>query len=356
MQKQKETIAVIHDSVPALEAVRAALSSYYAFSEIPLEKYVSGGAVNAAVNIFCADFDAKGASDQVNKALKICEGATLFVLPTGDEDSAAPIRQGAKSSYFTLPLDSDRFRASLIAILNKSVEKTWSTLEPLKRKALKSAVASFEKCFDQVANGEPIPLEDIKNSCEHIRRAAELGGLDSWISALDDHHDYSFRHSMFVCGTLTYFAHAMGIRGTDLDALTLGGLLHDIGKCRIPLSILDKPGKLDDSEWKIMKQHPVHSREILELENDLEKNLIGMAVYHHEKLDGTGYPDGLSGLKINDHVRLTSIADVYAALIDRRAYKGAMPSEKALDLMSTLKYQLDMDLLREFRSFTLDKG
>ncbi|NNE84586.1 MAG: HD domain-containing protein [Alphaproteobacteria bacterium] len=349
-------IGVIYDSKQAYEAVSSALSSYFQFRKIPFEDCATDGALDASLNIFCVNIGDKTTFERVKGAIKNSQGETLFVLPTHNSDSISQLHHLTTADHFVLPLDAEQFRTATKSALNRSVEKTWSALEPVKQKALKSAVVSFGKCFDQVANGEPIPLDDIKDSCQHICDAAELGGLDNWINALDDHHDYSFRHSMFVCGSLTYFAHAMGICGAELDQLTLGGLLHDIGKSRIPLEILDKPGKLDDREWVIMKQHPVYSQEILDRENDFDANLIAMAVYHHEKLDGSGYPDGLSGAKINDHIRLTAIADVYSALIDKRSYKGSMTSEAALEMMGGFKGHLDMDLVREFRSFTLDNG
>lgn len=183
-----------------------------------------------------------------------------------------------------------------------------------------------------------------------------MGAFDTWIDALANHHNYSFRHSMFVCGTLTYFAHAIGIGGRDLKRLAVGGLLHDIGKSKVPLEILDKPRELDDSEWRIMRKHPAFSRQILLREHDLDPDTIAMAVHHHEKLDGTGYPDGLSGARISDSTRLTAIADVYSALIDNRSYKGAMTNEQALDLMDTFEGHLDMDLLRAFRTFANENG
>ena len=356
MQVQQADISVIYDNAQAFRAVGAALSSYFGIRQIPLESYATGGSPDAPLSIFCVNMGEKETVEKIKKAIKVCGGEALFVLPTHNSDSIVLLRQYTKADYFLLPLDAEEFRDATKSALNRPAEKAWSVLDPTKRRALKSAVASFKKCFDQVANGEPIPLDDIAISCQHIREAAELGGLDSWIDALDEHHDYSFRHSMFVCGSLSYFAHAMGIRGAELDRLTLGGLLHDIGKCRIPLEILDKPGKLDAREWEVMKQHPVHSRDILCRENDFDPDLTAMAVYHHEKLDGTGYPDGLSGAKINDHIRLTAIADVYSALIDKRGYKGSMNSEAALGIMATLKDELDMDLVREFRTFTLDKG
>ncbi len=356
MQTRSAEIGVVYDSAQAFEAAAAALSGYLTFSKTRLQDYTSDGALDATVNIFCVNIGAKDTFERVKGALKKCPGEVLFVLPVHSSEGIARLRQITKADHFVLPLDGETFRAAIKSALNRRVEKAWSGLEQVKKKALTSAVVSFEKCFDQVASGGPIPLDDIKDSCQHIREAAELGGLDSWISALDEHHDYSFRHSMFVCGSLSYFAHAIGIRGEELDQLTLGGLLHDIGKARIPLEILDKPGKLDDREWEIMKLHPVHSRDILCNENDLDAALVAMAVYHHEKLDGTGYPDGLSGGKINDHVRLTAIADVYSALIDKRSYKGSMTSEEALNMMAEFKGHLDMDLVHKFRDFTLDRG
>lgn len=356
MQTRSTDITILFDSAQASNAVASALSDYFTFRKIPLKEYTADGALDAPLNIFCVNIVGKASYERVKGAINLCQGETLFVLPADNDDKILGLRQHTKADYFLLPLDDEKFRAAVKFSFNRPVEKTWLDMEPVKQKALKSAVISFEKCFDQVAHGGLVPLDDLRASCQHIREAAELGGLDSWIRALDDHHDYSFRHSMFVCGTLAYFAHAIGIRGAQLDELTLGGLLHDIGKCRVPLEILDKPGKLAKPEWAVMMQHPVHSRDILCDENGLDADLIAMAVHHHEKIDGTGYPDGLSGAKINDHVRLTAIADVYSALIDERSYKGSMSSEAAIDMMITLDDHLDMSLMREFRNFTLDKG
>lgn len=104
-----------------------------------------------------------------------------------------------------------------------------------------------------------------------------------------------------------------------------------------------------------MRTHPEHSRAILLRESGLSEEIVAMAVHHHEKLDGTGYPDGLSGAQLNDHARITAIADVYSALIEERAYKPAMPPEKALEMMAGFKGHLDPDLVRAFRSFILER-
>ena len=356
MTLQRSQIGVVFDSALAATAVEEALAGYFNARKVPLRDYATPRALDAAVNIFAVNIGGRDTFERVRGALKMHSGEVVFVLPSHNSDAIARLRQLHKRDPFVLPLHAVEFRAEIKAALNRPVEKTWAALEPTKRQALQSAVVSFEKCFDQVAHGGPVPVEDLSNTCRHIREAAALGGLDSWINALDNHHDYSFRHSMFVCGSLTYFAHALGIRGAELDQLTLGGLLHDIGKCRIPIEILDKPGKLDPRQWETMKLHPVYSRDILCKENDLDGDLTAMAVYHHEKLDGSGYPDGLANRQISDHVRLTAIADVYSALIDKRAYKGSMSSEDALNMMLSFKDHLDLDLVREFRKFTLDRG
>jgi putative nucleotidyltransferase with HDIG domain len=356
MQARNANIAVIYDNITTCKIVVAALAEYFTVRPVPLDEYGANGSLVAALTVFCVDLGAKATFDRLKKSLTSGEHELLFVLPTFNSETIAKLRGYSDADYLISPIVPHELRSLVKKTLNRPVERIWETLHPQKRQALKETVVVFEACFDQAQEGNPLPIEDIQDCCQLIRQAAELGGLDSWIDALDDHHDYSFRHSMFVCGTLAYFAQAIGIRGADLDQLTIGGLLHDIGKARIPLAILDKPGKLDDSEWQIMKQHPVSSQDILRRENDLDPDMVAMAVSHHEKLDGTGYPHGLSGAKINDHVRLTAIADVYSALIDKRAYKGSMTSEAALEIMAQSKDHLDLDLFGSFQSFVLDKG
>ncbi len=321
-----------------------------------LDEYLANGSLNARLHIFCTSLGSNEAFMRVKTAAAACDSERLFVLPTHNSDSISRLRDLGVTDYLVMPIDQAELRAKVKSALNRQVERSWAGLDATKQAALRSSLASFQKCFATVHRGEPLPMEEVHQSCRHICDSAKLGGLSSWIEALDNHHDYSFRHSMFVCGTLTYFASALGIGAADLERLTVGGLLHDIGKSLVPLEILDKPGKLDESEWQIMRTHPEHTRQILLREHQLDPDAVIMAVHHHEKLDGTGYPDGLAGAEIKDCVRLTAISDVYSALIDKRSYKGAMSREDALDLMAKFKGHLDMDLLGAFRSFVLDAG
>ena len=127
--------------------------------------------------------------------------------------------------------------------------------------------------------------------------------------------------------------------------------MHDIGKIGIPDSILLKPGKLDAEEWKVMHQHPIMGAEIIgKHENELLETARIIALCHHEKWDGSGYPRGLKGEDIPLEGRIVAIADVFDALVSIRPYKAAFPLEEALRLMeSQTGSHFDPVLMQAFR-------
>ena len=107
-------------------------------------------------------------------------------------------------------------------------------------------------------------------------------------------------------------------------------MLHDIGKARIPLAILEKPGPLDENEMAVMRQHPQFGLDALGSVSGIHKEMADVVIHHHEYLDGSGYPHGLRGSEISDLVRMITIADVFAALIDRRMWDIAPVAAAAL--------------------------
>jgi putative two-component system response regulator len=119
----------------------------------------------------------------------------------------------------------------------------------------------------------------------------------------------------------------------EVFALRLGGILHDVGKIGISEEILNKPGKLEDEEWEVMKNHPdIGYRICLPL-----KATLGLALdvirHHHEKLDGSSYPDGLKGDEISLAARIMCVVDIYDALVTERPYRKAMPKKQALGIL-----------------------
>ena len=140
-----------------------------------------------------------------------------------------------------------------------------------------------------------------------------------------------------------------GSRFAEKDVLPRGGLLHDIGKISIPDAILDKPGKLNEDEMRVIEQHPVQGVKIIEPLRSLH-DVIPLVRWHHERLDGLGYPDQLQGDAIPLLVRILTVADIYDALSSNRPYRAAMPHAECLNILrkNAREGALDAGLVEKF--------
>jgi putative two-component system response regulator len=125
----------------------------------------------------------------------------------------------------------------------------------------------------------------------------------------------------------------LGLSEREVFALRIGGVLHDVGKIGIPKEILNKPGKLDDKEWEEMRRHPVIGYEICKPLESTRGLALDVVRHHHEKLDGSSYPDGLRGDEISMAARIMCVVDIYDALVKDRPYRPAMPEERALEIL-----------------------
>ncbi len=208
--------------------------------------------------------------------------------------------------------------------------------------------------FKSVLKGEVLPVQEIDNCADLIAETIAREGLSSWLGELKKHHSYTHRHSMHVNGLAVAFGLAHGMREMDVRRLATGAHLHDIGKARIPLEILDKPHLLNTEEKLQMRKHPEYSAEVLINDGQFDPEVADVARHHHEYLDGSGYPDGLAGNDISDLVRIVTIADVFSALVDQRSYKHGMPAAKAYAILSNMTGKLDLDLVRAFEPIALD--
>jgi len=164
------------------------------------------------------------------------------------------------------------------------------------------------------------------------------------------HDSYTFSHSVNVAVLATMLGNLCGYSKSKLQVITLGGLLHDIGKLAVPTSILNKPGALTADEFKIIRRHPSEGRRLLkELKSPIASILAIIAVQHHEHIDGSGYPNHIRGKSIHPYCRITAIADVYDALTSVRPYKKAYkPNVVYQMMMHNSPGHFDMDRLRLF--------
>jgi len=157
--------------------------------------------------------------------------------------------------------------------------------------------------------------------------------LISMANAVEAKDVYTQGHSVKVSDMAATLGKKMNLSEEEVDALRLGGILHDIGKIGVPGEILNRPGKLTPDEFEIVKTHPEASCNICQ---PLQKTLgsaLDVIRHHHEKLDGSGYPDGLQGEDISVVARIAGIVDIFDALIAKRPYRSAMPREKAFEIL-----------------------
>lgn len=172
---------------------------------------------------------------------------------------------------------------------------------------------------------------------------------NSLAGAIDAKDPYTKGHSTSVSRYSEALARAINLPEDEVQRITLGALLHDVGKIGIPENVLKKPGKLEDDEWEIMKQHPVIGAEKVLMPNEALRDLIPMVKYHHEHIDGSGYPEKLKGEEIPLSARIVAVADAFHALISDRPYRKGLGIEKACEILKDGAGKFwDKDLVRHF--------
>lgn len=178
----------------------------------------------------------------------------------------------------------------------------------------------------------------------HRPEAADIDLIcEAFADVVDAKSSFTFRHSLGVSDAAMRIARHMGLSAERSQLVHRAALLHDIGKLRVPNSILDRPGKLDTAEWQIVQEHPGLTREILSRITPFGE-LAVIAGAHHERLDGTGYPNLLTASHLPLEARIIAVADVYGALTEERPYRPGMSHEQALEIMyRDIPYKLDAD-------------
>lgn len=162
------------------------------------------------------------------------------------------------------------------------------------------------------------------------------------------HDYYTFTHLINVSTYAVLLAERLGIRDqAELEEIAMGGLVHDVGKRRIPVTILNKPGRLTDEEFDVIRSHPQHSFEDLSDRDDVTWGQLMMAYQHHERIDGSGYPVGAVGEEIHPWGRLCAVVDVFDALTSTRPYRKAKPLPDVLEFLESVAGRhLDTEMVR----------
>lgn len=272
--------------------------------------------------------------------VKVSVGISTYPECTKDQEKLLILAEQAM--YIS---QAKGYKEGMSAIISSSDYNFWddvalnSFAEILAKRHAQIGI-NFEEELLHKFNNEQI------NSQNHLMEMAT-----SLAGAIDAKDPYTKNHSTSVSRYSEALARAVNLPEDEVERIKLGALLHDVGKIGIPESVLKKPDKLLDDEWEIMKQHPVIGAEKVLEPNEALRDLIPIVKYHHEHMDGTGYPEKLTGDQIPLAARIVSVADAYHALISDRPYRKGMPVEKACEILKMgAGSQWDADLVRHFIS------
>ncbi|MBI4740306.1 MAG: HD-GYP domain-containing protein [Betaproteobacteria bacterium] len=218
------------------------------------------------------------------------------------------------------------------------------------RNSFSEATKLVRSIMDDVRLGRQIELESSRAVIEKIT-ASVMRNNNAMMAMRRLKHldDYTFLHSANVCAMMAAFCCSMGLDLATTYDIALGSLLHDIGKMRVNLSLLNKRGRLTDDEFRLVKSHVVLGSDLLRQMNGIPKIASDPVELHHERFDGSGYPRGLKGAEISRVGRMAAIVDVYDAITSNRCYGGLVsPAEAVRKLFEWSKYHFDPDLVQIF--------
>ncbi len=270
--------------------------------------------------------------------VKVSVGIATY--PECSEDKEKLLILAEQAMYIS---QAKGYKDGMSAIISSSDYNFWddvalkSYAEVITKRHAQLGVNFEEEIIDKFNN------EQIKSSNHLAEIATSLAG------AIDAKDPYTKGHSTSVSRYSEALARAINLPEAEIEQISLGALLHDVGKIGIPENVLRKTSNLSDDEWRIMKQHPVIGAEKVLRPNPVLRELIPIVKYHHERIDGKGYPEGLKGDEIPLSARIVAIADTFHALVSDRPYRKGMPLDKACEiLMDGAGIQWDEDLVRKF--------
>jgi putative nucleotidyltransferase with HDIG domain len=360
LQGKKHVIAIVSASVQQCRQLKESASQFYDVIEYRREEEAITGIRERRPKVVLV-------GEQV-----LPDGGLVFLklLRSQPAFSTFPIvfLVGPASPVPTLPAKGDTgfivlrepfHRTALVkaiaSLVNENVQRGWCSLPKIQQRVLDDTLAVYNQVAALIEADQPIDYAPVESACRSVVAAINQRQFRDLLQAVKNHDDYSYSHSVRVATLLSLFGHTVGLSEGDQLLLASGGLLHDVGKTFIPTALLNKPGQLSVEEMDMMRGHVSATAKILKRGTKIPKGVVIIAANHHEKLDGSGYPNGLRASQLDELARMSAIVDVFSAITDRRPYKQAMTSEQAFRLIvETMGTQLDLHLLELFREVLLD--
>jgi putative nucleotidyltransferase with HDIG domain len=284
--------------------------------------------------------------------------------------SDAEIRKIVDAGIHEMVIDTDKGLdvqdAPTVQEANQALESEILTMAsrtatPQPRVSVAAELARAKKVKDQAHQlvrtvmhdarlGKAIELDEVEPVVQNITESImrNPGALVGMLR-IKNKDDYTFLHSVSVCTLLVAFCRSMGMDSELTHQAGLGGLLHDTGKALVPDEVLNKPGRLTDEEFAIIRKHPSDGYDILLKSPEVGEIPLDITLHHHERFDGSGYPHKLPGEKISQMAQMAAIVDVYDAITADRCYHKGMPAAEALrKIYEWSKFHFNPQLVQAF--------
>jgi putative nucleotidyltransferase with HDIG domain len=217
-------------------------------------------------------------------------------------------------------------------------------------KEFKHTLETFKDVYSNVRLGKKIIIEEVKESLEPlVEGILNNNDILGSLRKIEINDEYTFKHSINVSLIASMIGKWLGFDAERLKLLSVAGLLHDLGKCKIPNEILNKPAKLDENEYEIMKTHPLFGFSILSESGSQNDDILKAILQHHERIDGNGYPNGLRGESIHEFARIIAVADIFDAMTTDRCYRAKLSPFDVAEELTRLSYDhLDVEIVTLF--------
>ena len=251
-----------------------------------------------------------------SKGLDIAAGETAVSEEESEARVEAELSRAAQAQRETAPIPASEEFARAAKICAQS----------------KLAVTSM---FQEARMGKAVDTANAQKLVEEINDSVSRnpGALIS-LARLKTADDYTYMHSVAVCALMIALSKQLGLSEQETRRAGIAGLLHDLGKMLVPMEVLNKPGKLTDEEFAIIKKHPEEGHRLLFGNPGADEVMLDVVLHHHEKIDGTGYPKGLKGEEISLFAKMGAVCDVYDAITSNRPYKAGWPPSESLRKMA----------------------
>lgn len=239
---------------------------------------------------------------------------------------------------------------NLIPLVRHNIEKN-RIEDPAKVKlsaSVKKRVSEGIQYLYNNSNSPEFAATSTKITNDLMRAINSNSALAVDITALKTSDEYTFKHSVDVATISMIIARNLGMSDQDVYNIGVAGLLHDMGKSKIPLDILNKPARLTEQEFEVMKTHSELGYQILKDKDEFNLAISLAVLQHHEKMNGNGYPLGCKTDKICPYAKILSVADVYDALVTERPYKKSFSQRTAVEMIMAMTNELDITAMRSF--------